>query len=93
MPGPMAKNDAGHVVTVGEIVLGDHRSRLLVIHVRVRIGFFELAQRLDAVVGNDKDVGIVVRVLQDRAQHLVEGDVLVGKASAGRCSMPGCSRR
>ena len=32
-------------------------------HVRVWVGFFELAPRLDALIGNDNDVGFIVNML------------------------------
>jgi hypothetical protein len=58
-------------------VLGNHRGRLLVVHVRMRIRLLELTQRFDAVIGSDEDIGVFVHVFQDCAQHLVESDVLV----------------
>ena len=71
------KERTGNIIAVGEVVLGNHRSRLLVIHVRKRIHLLELTQRFDAVVRNDEDIGVVVHVFQDCAQDLVESDVLV----------------
>src|SRR5215469_8095310 len=70
------KEGARNVVTISEIMFGDDRSRLLMIHVGVRIGLLELAQWLDAVIGDDKHVGVVIHMLQYRTQHLVESDVL-----------------
>jgi len=49
-------------------------------HVRVWVGFFELAPRFDALIGNDNDVGFIVHMLKDRTQHFVEGDILVWKS-------------
>src|SRR6266566_7650899 len=66
-----------YVVTIGEVVLGDHRRGLFVVHVSVRIGLFKFAQRLDAVVGNDNEISVIVDMLQDAAQYLVKRDVLV----------------
>ena len=60
------KERAGYVVAVGEVMLGDDWRGLLVVHVRVRVGFFELAQRFDAVIGNNNDVGVIIDVLQYR---------------------------
>jgi hypothetical protein len=50
---PHGEERAGDVITVGKIMLCDHRRGFLVIHMRVWIFLFELAQRLDAMVGKD----------------------------------------
>ena len=78
-PRPHGKEGARHVITVGKIVLGDDRRRLLVVHVGVRVGLFEFTQRLDAVIRNDDEIRVLVDVLQNRAQYFVELDVLVRK--------------
>ena len=77
--GAHGKKRTRDVVAIGKVMLRDDWRGFLVVHVRMRVGLFELAQRLDAVVGNDDDVGILVRVLQDCAQHFIEGNVLVGE--------------
>jgi len=47
----MAKNEPGTSSPSAKSCFGDHRRGFLVIHMRVRIFLFELAQRLDAMVG------------------------------------------
>src|SRR6267154_4807872 len=71
------KDRAGDVVAIGKIVLGDHGRGLFVVGMGVRIFFFKLAQWLDAVVGDDYHISVVVDVLEDGAKHFIEGDVLV----------------
>jgi len=51
--GAYGEERAGDVIAIGKIVLGDNRRGLLVVHVRVGIFLFELAQRFDAVVRED----------------------------------------
>src|SRR5215472_9676465 len=74
------KKRTRYIVTIGKIMLGDNRRGLLVVHVRVRIFLLELAQRLDAMVGEDEYVGVSVGMLQDRPEDLVESYVLVRKS-------------
>jgi hypothetical protein len=50
------------------------------IHVRVGVGLFKFAERLDAVIGDDKDVGLVIDVFQNAAQNAIEADVFVRKS-------------
>jgi len=61
---------AGNIVAIREVVLSDDGSGFLVVHVRVRIGVLKLAQRLNAMVRNDKDICVLVDVLQNAAQNL-----------------------
>src|SRR5882757_9429864 len=75
------KDRARNVVAIGEIVLGDDWRGFFVIGVGVRIFFFKFAQRLDAVVGDDYHISVVVDVLQDRAKHFIEGNVLIGESA------------
>lgn len=75
--GAHCKKRTRDVVAIGKVMLRDDRRGFLVVHVGVRVGLFEFAQRLDAVVGNDDDVRILVGMLQDCAQHFIEGNVLV----------------
>src|SRR6267142_3111027 len=75
------KDRAGDVVAIGEIVLGDDWRGFFVIGVGVRIFFFKLAQRLDAVIGDNDYVSVVVDVLEDGAKHFIEGNVLIGESA------------
>src|SRR6266404_2547242 len=47
------------------------------IGVGVGIFLFKLAQRFDAVVRDDHNIRIFIRMLQDGAEHFVEGDILI----------------
>src|SRR5258708_10629430 len=78
---PHHKDGAGNVVTIGEIMLGDDRSGFFMVGMGVRIFFFKRAERLDAVVGDNDYVSVVVDVLEDGAEHSVKGDVLIGKSA------------
>ena len=69
-------------ISIREVMLGDHRRGLLVVHVHVRVGLFKLAQWLDSMIRDDEEIGIVIDMLQHGAQHFVEGNVLVGNASS-----------
>src|SRR3954462_13791735 len=51
------------IVAVGEIMFGDYRRGLLVVHVGVGISFFKFAQWLDSMVGDDEHIGILVNVV------------------------------
>src|SRR6266436_2631718 len=62
-------------------MLGDDRSGFFMVGMGVRIFFFKLAQRLDAVIGDNDYVSVVVDVLEDGAKHFVKGDVLIGKSA------------
>src|SRR5258706_11076856 len=68
-----------YVVAVGKVMLGNGRSGFLVVHVRMRVSLFELPQRLDAMIGDDNNVGVLVNMLQNCAQYFIEGNVLVGE--------------
>src|SRR5882762_8065573 len=72
---PHHKDGAGNVVTIGEIMLGDDRSGFFMVGMGVRIFFFKLAQRLDAVIGDNDYVSVVVDVLEDGAKHFIEGSL------------------
>src|SRR5258708_37959528 len=63
-PGPYGEERTRDVIAVREIVLSNYRSRLLVVHVCMRVGIFELAQRFDAVIGDDNHVRALANVLQ-----------------------------
>jgi len=73
---PHREERSGNIVAVREVVFGNHRRRFFVIHMCMGVGLFKFAQRLDAVIGNDEEIRVVINVLQNRAQHLIEGDVL-----------------
>ena len=75
------KHGARYVVAVGKFVLGNHRSGFFMVGVCVRIFLFKLAQRLDAMIGNDYYIGVLIDVLQNRAKHFVEGNVLVRESA------------
>ena len=76
---------SGNLIAIGKIVLGDHWRRLFVVHVHVRVGLFELAQWLDAMIGHDEEIGVLVDMLQHDAQHFVESNVLVRKGIFPDC--------
>src|SRR5712672_2485003 len=78
---PHHKDRARNVVAIGEIMLGDDRSGFFMVGMGVRIFFFKFAQRLDAVIGDDYYVSVVVDVLEDGAEHFVKGDVLIRKSA------------
>src|SRR5580693_1861928 len=73
------KERSRYFISIRKVMLGDNRRGLLVVHVHVRVGLLELAQWLDAMIGHDEEIGVVVYVLQHGAQYFVEGNVLVGK--------------
>src|SRR6267143_844044 len=58
-------------------MLGNYRSGFLVVYVRMRIFLFELAQGLDAMVGENYQIGVFIDMLEDRAKHFVKRNVLV----------------
>ena len=74
---PHHKDGAGDVVAIGEIMLGDDRSGFFMVGMGVRIFFFKLPQRLDAVVRDDHHVRVFIHVLQNCAKHFIESDVLI----------------
>jgi len=79
----MAKNEPEHHRRRQNRVCDD-RSGFLMVHVRVGIFVFELAQGLIAMVGENNQIGVLVHVLQDRAKDLSNATYWLGKALAGR---------
>src|SRR6185437_1880995 len=69
---------AGHIIAIGEIMLGDYRSRTAVVHVHMRV-LLKLAKRFDSVIGNNEEICLVIHVLQNRSQYLIQRDVLIRK--------------